>query len=282
MGCSPNNGLGVSLCSVAQSVADGKWVDKTDFSVLDFLFSPFLPLTDLPLNIDESGIAPTAEEVTIDRKENNHTIILATVKAGAWKRAWACSLLGLIIDGYTHCSRMDLLAIKGGWACDCEIEFIQKVMLALGFDVVTDGCHVAVPAYTAWQWEIMRPGAEPYMVLLSLYDNVEELDPQNLATLCAPDLDDSNCRPNLYRIAAVSAPVVDMDGVPIAERLNNNMAEALRLAREGTKQIGFHSDETDQQWCKFLGIPSFIQELPCEEEDEDDEDFGTTNIHSCL
>ena len=51
--------------------------------------------------------------------------------------------------------------------------------------------------------------------------------------------------PNLQRVAVVSAPVVDKEGEPIAQKLNENVIKALESAKALADEKGFTPDRGD-------------------------------------
>ena len=140
-----------------------------------------------------------------------------------------------------RCSELTLLAIKGGDACDCEIKFIEALMEELGAqvdkfrEVSDDGEDIR------WCWWLQRKGAKPLHGGLHQYQKVEYATVGMLQNSFLPDKALTHA-PNLRRVAVVSAPVVDKEGKPIAQKLNENVSQALENAKALADKKGFRPD----------------------------------------
>ena len=250
---------GTAIADAAASVrwpGGDAWVGGTDFSFIDQLFGAMLPLGRLPLR---AGTKPLASHTDIfqDIYDNFSTIILATVFVGGWRANWAQSFVSLILASYTNAELLAMHAVKGGAACDCEISSIEAVMPALGFTTVKsratpemgidkDGTHM----WEEWLWSVERPNARPFRVQLERYARVGYCDADMVADDTSPKGEWNACAPNLQRVAAVSAPVVDKDDEPIAGRLNANLTDGLALGRARAAGIV----PKDQKWTDLTEL----------------------------
>ena len=172
------------------------------------------------------------------------TAVLATVNAGAWRLNWIAGLLAVLLCGVKRCGVLNLLAIKGGPACDCEIKFIEALMEELGAEVdkfrevSDDGKDIE------WRWFLKRKGAGTCMVNLYQYQKVEYATVGLLKGDFLPEKAKTHA-PDLNRVAVVSAPVVDKEGKPIAQRLNENVSHALEGAKALADKKGFMPESDD-------------------------------------
>jgi len=169
----------------------------------------------------ETGRALSAVEATWSMRENLRTYVLATLMAPAWHGSWASGIPMLVASHSRFCSHLTMAAVKGGRACDKEIDFIVALMPKMGFEVKVmarkNESKISGLVSIRWEWKRQRPGADDYIVELFQYQKVEKAS--MLAQAMAPE--PKHCQaPNLKRIAVVSAPVDDKFGQPINERLN--------------------------------------------------------------
>ena len=189
---------------------------------------------------DTSG-PKEAGEVIQATLDSFFTAVLATVHAGAWRLDWIAGILFVLLCSVPCCRVLNLLAIKGGAACDCEIKFIEALMEELGAEVKTfrevenDGKRIE------WTWWLKRKGAEDCTVYLFQYQKVEYADVEQLQVDFLPEKAYTHA-PNLQRVAVVSAPVVDKEGKPIAQKLNENVSQALEGAKAIADKKGFMPD----------------------------------------
>merc|ERR1719198_167345 len=77
----------------------------------------------------------TAEEVVAACLGGFDTIVLATVFAGNWRSCWVTGLVATLLRNIPRCREFVMYAVKGGPACDCEIQFIEIFMELLGAEV---------------------------------------------------------------------------------------------------------------------------------------------------
>ena len=94
-----------------------------------------------------------------------------------------------------------------------------------------------------------RRGAGRCGVYLCQYQKVEDATVGLLQNDFMP-LKANTHAPNLRRVAVVSAPVVDKEGEPIAQKLNENVSQALEGAKAIAAKKGFKPDMAD---FKHLG-----------------------------
>ena len=179
--------------------------------------------------VEDNTVVRTAVQVVAASLGSFDTIVLATVKAGNWRACWVSGLISTLLRNIPRCRIFTMFAVKGGAACDCEIQFIETFMELLGARV-----HVKAEdkrEYIMWQWWVKRDGADPCVVNLEQYKTVEDA---RVGSLMGDFLADKNYThaPNLRRCAVVSAPVTDQAGEPIAARLNKNVGDALEMAKE--------------------------------------------------
>ena len=85
--------------------------------------------------ITDTSVLMEAAKVVEAVLKSFGTAVLATVNAGAWRLNWIAGLLAVLLCGVKRCRDLNLLAIKGGAACDCEIKFIEALMEELGAEV---------------------------------------------------------------------------------------------------------------------------------------------------
>ena len=130
-----------------------------------------------------------------------------------------------------------MFAVKGGAACDCEIQFIEIFMELLGAEVRLKGEDQG--PFRLWVWMVKRDGAEDCNVSLYQYATVEDASVVQLELGHFLARKDYTHAPNLKRCAVVSAPVTDEAKKPIAERLNTNVGDALARAKEEAAKNGF-------------------------------------------
>ena len=187
--------------------------------------------------VDTSG-PKKAGGVVQAKLDSFFTAVLATVEAGAWRLDWIAGLLFVLLCSVPRCGVLTLLAIKGGDACDCEIKFIEALMEELGAEVRTFREVSDDGKYIRWCWWLQRKGSGRCMVNLIQYQKVEYADVELLQTGFLP-LKNYTHAPDLSRVAVVSAPVVDKEGKPIAQTLNENVSKALENAKALADKNGF-------------------------------------------
>ena len=136
------------------------------------------------------------------------------------------------------CRQLNLLAIKGGDACDCEIKFIEALMEELGAQVKVFRKVSENGERIEWCWFLERKGGSICMVRLTQYQKVEYADVPMLQRDFLPVKAYTHA-PNLKRVAVVSAPVVDKEEKPIAQELNENVSKALEGAKALADKKGF-------------------------------------------
>ena len=192
---------------------------------------------------DTSG-PKEAGEVIQATLDSFFTAVLATVNAGAWRLNWIAGLLFVLLSCVPCCQMLNLLAIKGGDFCDCEIKFIEALMEELGAEVVTFREESGDGKYIEWRWLLERKGAGRCGVYLCQYQKVEDATVGLLQNDFMP-LKANTHAPNLRRVAVVSAPVVDKEGKPIAQKLNENVSQALEGAKGIAEKKGFCPDYRD-------------------------------------
>ena len=56
------------------------------------------------------------------------TIVLLSVKAGNWRSCWVRSLITTLLLNVPRCRLFKMIAVRGGAACDCAIQFIEIFM----------------------------------------------------------------------------------------------------------------------------------------------------------
>ena len=103
--------------------------------------------------------------------------------------------------------------------------------------------------FIQWRWWLKRKGAGNCMVTLYQYQKVEYADVAMLQDDFLPEKAYTHA-PDLNRVAVVSAPVVDEEEKPIAQRLNENVSQALENAKAVADKKGFLPDYDD---FKHLG-----------------------------
>jgi len=178
----------------------------------------------------------TAEEVVAACLGGFDTIVLATVFAGNWRSCWVTGLVATLLRNIPRCKTFNMFAVKGGPACDCEIQFIVNFMELLGAKVI--GKAVDKGKFLVWGWKVKRDGADDCDVYLKQYKTVEDASVASLKTGFLARKDKTHA-PNLKRCAVVSAPERDIAGEPIAARLNQNVGDALAAAKEKAAKEGF-------------------------------------------
>ena len=161
------------------------------------------------------------------------TIVLLSVNAGNWRSCWVRSLITTLLLNVPRCRLFKMIAVRGGAACDCEIQFIEIFMELLGAEVIQKAEDQGTSL--VWTWSMKRDGVDPCLVVLEQYQTVED------ATVPIDFHPTRNFThaPNLMRCAVVSAPERDIAGEPIAARLNKNVGDALAAAKEEAVRKGF-------------------------------------------
>ena len=190
----------------------------------------------------EDKVVRSAEQVVAAALGSFDTIVLATVKAGNWRACWVSGLIATLLRNIPRCALFKMYAVRGGAACDCEIQFIEIFMELLGAEVVTKAEDQGT--YLVWAWKVKRDGAEDCTVMLQQYKTVEDASVGSLKNGFLPEKDVAHA-PNLKRCAVVSAPERDIAGEPIAARLNQNVGDALAAAKELAARKGFLPDLID-------------------------------------
>jgi len=184
----------------------------------------------------EDKVVRTAKQVVAAALGSFDTIVLATVKAGNWRACWVSGLIATLLRNIPRCKEFTMFAVKGGPACDCEIQFIEIFMELLGAEVFAKAADRGTDLL--WQWNVKRDGAGDCLVSLFQYKTVEDASADSLKEGFLADKDYARA-PNLSRCAVVSAPVTDEAGEPIAAHLNKNVGDALESAKELAAMKGF-------------------------------------------
>ena len=188
--------------------------------------------------VEDTSVLMEAAKVVEAVLKSFGTAVLATVHAGAWRLNWVAGILFVLLCSVPCCKSLNLLAIKGGDACDCEIKFIEALMEELGAEVKRFREVSYNGECIEWTWHLKRKGANTCIVRLLQYQKVEYADPAMLQTGFRPDKEYMHA-PNLQRVAVVSAPVKDQEEKPIVERLNENVSQALKNAKGIADKKGF-------------------------------------------
>merc|ERR1719277_2275395 len=95
------------------------WISaNTDLSSLDLLFNHSIPLSQIDVISRPRKIRP--DNLLRETLDNFETIVLSTVKVGGWRTPWLLALTRLLVQAYSDSMFLQLEAIKGGPACDCE------------------------------------------------------------------------------------------------------------------------------------------------------------------
>ena len=199
--------------------------------------------------ITDTSVLMEAAKVVEAVLKSFGTAVLATVNAGAWRLNWIAGLLTVLLCGVKRCRDLRLLAIKGGAACDCEIKFIEALMEELGAEVEEFRQVEDNGERIDWCWYLKRKGADTCIVNLTQFQKVEYATVPMLQDDFLPQKAFTHA-PNLRRVAVVSAPVVDKEGEPIAQKLNENVSQALENAKGIADKKGFVPDYGD---FKHLG-----------------------------
>jgi len=223
--------------------ANGKqWGGRTDFTCVDTALNHMLPLKGKAVRT-HSGSRPNCKETVEEIKANFWTIVLATVVVGGWRMPWVHNMVQLVLSNYTDCQYLFLHALKGGDACDCEISFIRNLMPYLGFTTLYDGVYDASVSHTRYVWYMSRPGTNTadYNIWLYVHDKPEEVSVGYLRSDLHPSTKNS-MKPNLARLAVVSAPVHDKSGERADEKLNKKLVEALENVMKLDVPGGFKPD----------------------------------------
>ena len=184
----------------------------------------------------EDKVVRTAVQAVAAALGSFDTIVLATVKAGNWRACWVGGLIATLLRNISRCAFFTMFAVKGGPACDCEIQFIVNFMELLGAEVVIKAADGG--KFLMWQWKVKRYGAGDCLVRLIQYKTVEDATVHSLKVGFLATKNYTHA-PNLIRCAVVSAPVTDQAGEPIAARLNQNVGDALESAKELAARKGF-------------------------------------------
>ena len=95
-----------------------------------------------------------------------------------------------------------------------------------------------------WCWYLKRKGADTCIVNLTQFQKVEDATVEQFQVDFLPKKDKTHA-PNLRRVAVVSAPVVDKEGKPIAQKLNENVSQALENAKALADKKGFQPAYAD-------------------------------------
>ena len=191
---------------------------------------PLQNLASLPLK-NHTGPVPDCVQAMKSITANFSTIVLATVKVGGWRAQWVHNFVGLIVASFTRCELLRLHALQGGAACDCEIDFIRKLMPALGFRVCQDGYVDPDGRCIYYEWQMERQGEEPFDVLLYVHQDADNISSTGIMHTLIPMKRNATV-PGLCRVAVVSSPVTALDGQRADEKLNAALVEGLRIAAE--------------------------------------------------
>jgi hypothetical protein len=93
----------------------------------------------------------TAFEAAKEQKGNLTANVLATTQCPGWSLQWGLSLLPTscshIYAGFyaraSMCHEMNMIAVKGGQACDEEIAFIEIILPKIGFESIKHKLRIA-------------------------------------------------------------------------------------------------------------------------------------------
>eukprot|EP00931_Biecheleriopsis_adriatica_P022090 TRINITY_DN14295_c0_g1_i1.p1 TRINITY_DN14295_c0_g1~~TRINITY_DN14295_c0_g1_i1.p1 ORF type:complete len:530 (+),score=105.59 TRINITY_DN14295_c0_g1_i1:63-1592(+) len=163
-----------------------------------------------------------------------NTTVLATVEAGAWRIDWIAALMSMLLRNVPRCAHITLFAVKGGPACDCEIQFIKNLLADLGRAHLSSTCFDS----EVFEVRIDRDGHDecPCFVSLSVIREVGFVE--LIAIQLAADRN-LTCSPALKRAALVSAPVKDKDDKPIAQKFNEYVKKAINRCKVAAESRGF-------------------------------------------
>lgn len=159
--------------------------------------------------------------------------------AGGWRIIWAQSVVFTIIACYSRCSTLCMHAVKGGPACDCEIDFINALLPAIGFTAIGPSIRNHPLGYTRYTWCIGRPGADRFTVYVQVWDRPENIEAGALRADFHPR-ESQSVVPNLVRVAVVSSPVTDLKGERADEKLNSKLNEGLDQVLQLDVPTGFN------------------------------------------
>ena len=168
------------------------------------------------------------------------------------------------------CSRLTLLAVKGGPYSDAEVRFIVELLPRWGAqaDAKLQGAEAEDGRYLTWQWTIHRgDGARPCVVTLRQYKQVE--DCTDLEQEFAPNQEFA-AAPNLRRLLAVSAPAEDEKQGNVAEKLNANVAVDLAYVEARASVEGW---KTEGRLCNDEGRPVHCHLFTWKEIKQGDPDY---------
>ena len=216
---------------------DGKvvkkvWMkDDNPIGYLWLLYGPLLLMAKLGKlkAVVEGKDKRSAEQVVAACLGGFDTIVLATVFAGNWRSCWVSGLIATLLRNIPRCKIFTMFAVKGGAACDCEIQFTEIFMELLGAEVRMKAEDQG--KFLLWQWNVKRDGADDCFVCLHQYKTVEDATVASIKVSFLAQKKYAHA-PNLKRCAVVSAPERDIAGEPIAARLNKNVGDALAAAKE--------------------------------------------------
>jgi len=214
---------------------DGEpWIaDAADVSILDTLFRvPYFGHEPPTIAGPQS-----VKEVAKENLANFETIVLATIQVGGWRLPWITNLMRLIVQAEPICHELRLYAVQGGAACDCEIDFVHKLMFTLGLkyrvnEVSTSkhgdhGCHI-------WEYwkekDVSGTNDGTFRVFLVKYKTVDGVyqDFQSI-TQSLMVTRDSCMPPNLIRSAVISCPAKDEHDNPVLDLLNEALIKSNML-----------------------------------------------------
>ena len=217
---------------------DGKvvkkvWMkDDNPIGYLWLLYGPLLlmaKLGKLKAVVEDNKVVRTAVQMVAACLGGFDTIVLATVFAGNWRSCWVSGLIATLLRNIPRCRIFVMFAVKGGAACDCEIQFTEIFMELLGAEVRMKAEDQG--KFLLWQWNVKRDGADDCFVCLHQYKTVEDATVASIKVSFLAQKKYAHA-PNLKRCAVVSAPERDIAGEPIAARLNKNVGDALAAAKE--------------------------------------------------
>ena len=219
------------------------WADKTDMGIIDrtqgyglltIKVGSFMPGRELIVDKAEY----TAAEVADANLNGFYTIVLSTVKAGAWRASWAMNFCAHLNALVPMCQTIALFAVKGGPACDCEIAFIGELMKVLGAAIVEEKKDYGSFWESMYSLSRSVNGSPINECRIILYQckTIDEVNPEEIAVTFAAEKNTANA-PNLFRCIVASAPVKGLNGEPIAETLNAKVGEGLALAKRNAANV---------------------------------------------
>lgn len=245
----PKGGIATEVAQ-AIKVGDDSWIKAAqgwvDFQIVDTMIRQLLPMRNVSL---ATGPKLSPVDAVLQMKDNLAPLVRSTPNSPGQCASWALGLVSLIFGSASVASNLLMLAVKGGPACDAEIDFIEMVMPRLGFTVIETRSSIPVDAATSyfWEWSLERaPPAARYTVRLQQFLTVEKVTAldQTFASW-----DSTSQVPDLKRVGIVSSPVAHKDGTLISEIFTSTIIDGLDIAARRAKDKGFapHARESDEE-----------------------------------